>query len=326
MKKRALIFGITGQDGSYLSELLLEKDYEVFGAIRRHSTSGNLERIQHILDYLNLEYSDLTDAHSVETIIQKTRPMEVFNLAAQSHVGTSFDVPDLTMQINGVGVLNILESCKRYDNSIKIYQASTSEIFGNNADPDGFQREGTPTHPVSPYGCAKLFAYNLIRHYRKAYNMFACNGILFNHESPRRGHNFVTTKIIKTAVEIKLGLADKLVLGNLDSFRDWGHAQDYCRAMRAIMSHDKPDDFVVSTMKAHCVRDLCQYVFEKLGLNYQDYVSQDSKFLRPEELKCLKGDSTKIRTTLGWEPEYTFEMLIDEMIDFWMKQLNNRSV
>lgn len=321
MKKKALIFGITGQDGSYLAELLLEKDYEVFGGIRRHSTSGTFERIEHFKDHLNLEQADLTDQHSIDRIIQTIQPDEIYNLAAQSHVGTSFDVPTLTMEINGMGVFNILETARKYLPNVKIYQASTSEIFGNCIDEDGFQRETTGKQPVSPYGCAKLFAYCLTQHYRRAHNMFITNGLLFNHESPRRGMNFVTTKVIKTAIEIRLTLKEQLQLGNIDSYRDFGHAKDYVRAMHMIMQHHQPDDFVIATMKTHCIRDLCKYVFEKLGLDYQNYVVINQKFIRPEDIDCLKGDSTKARQVLGWQPTYTFESMLDEMMEYWRKRI-----
>lgn len=322
MKKKVLIFGISGQDGSYLAELLLEKGYEVHGMVRRHSVSENQEsRIDHLSGLVTTYYGDLLDTGSIDHMIKTVQPNEIYLLAAQSHVRISSDIPRFTIQVNTLGALNVLDSCRIYCPSAKFYQASSSEMFGNCIDEDGFQRETTPMKPVSPYGCSKLFTFSLVNHYRKAYGMFACNGILFNHESPRRGSNFVTTKIVKTAVEIKLGLADKLILGNMDSFRDWGHAKDYTKAMYAIMSHDKPDNFVISTMQTHCVRDLCQYVFSKLGLDYNNYVSQDPKFLRPEELKCLKGDSTKARTILGWKPEYTFETMLDEMIEVWMDKL-----
>jgi GDPmannose 4,6-dehydratase len=219
-------------------------------------------------------------------------------------------------------VLNILEAYRRSCPTARFYQASSSEMFGNSVDDDGFQRETTPMNPVSPYGCSKVFAYNIVRNYRNAYKLHTCNGILFNHESPRRASNFVTNKVVKTAVEIKLGLTDKLELGNMDSYRDWGHSKDYVKAMHLIINHDTPDDFVVSTMTTHSVREMVEYVFKKLNLDYTKYVSQNEKFLRAEELKYLKGDSTKIREALGWKPEYSFETLMDDMIDGWLEKLS----
>jgi GDPmannose 4,6-dehydratase len=220
-----------------------------------------------------------------------------------------------------MGTLNILEAYRRSCPNAKFYQASSSEMFGNSVDEDGFQRETTPMTPVSPYGCSKLLAYSLVRNYRRAYNLHAVNGILFNHESPRRGSNFVTNKVVKAAVEIKYGLKDKLEIGNMDSYRDWGHSKDYVKAMHMILNHETPDDFVVSTMVTHSVREMIEYVFTKLDLDYRKYVIQDPKYLRPEELKYLKGDSTKTRNILGWKPEYTFETLMDEMINHWDEQI-----
>ena len=319
MSKRALITGIAGQDGSYLSEHLLNEGYEVHGIIRRQSTAENQEsRLEHVSDKVNTYYGDLTDVPSLIRIMRDVQPTHIFNLGAMSHVRISFDVPSYTIQTNGLGVLNILDIYKEFAPEARFYQASSSEMFGNSVDEDGFQRESTPLNPVSPYGCAKVIAYNLVRHYRNAYNLHACNGILFNHESPRRGSNFVTNKDVKAAVQIKLGMLDKLELGNMDSYRDWGHSKDYTRGMMDIINHDTPDDFVLSTMETHSVRDLCQVVFDHLDLDYNDYVVQNPKYMRPEELKYLKGDSTKARTVLGWEPEYTFESMMHEMVDYWM--------
>jgi GDPmannose 4,6-dehydratase len=244
-------------------------------------------------------------------------PDEIYNIAGQSHVRVSFDIPEFTVKTNSLGVLNILESYRRICPNAKFYQASSSEMFGNSVDSDGFQRESTPMHPVSPYGCSKLFAYSIVRNYRNAYNLHASNGILFNHESPRRGSNFVTNKVVKTAVQIKLGLTDKLELGNMDSYRDWGHSKDYVRAMHLILQQDLPNDFVVSTRETHSVREMTEYVFQKLNMDYNYYVTQNPIFIRPEELKYLKGDSSKIRK-LGWEPKYTFESMLDEMIEHWI--------
>jgi GDPmannose 4,6-dehydratase len=315
-KKIALITGINGQDGSYLAEFLLEKGYEVHGTLKRNSVAENqTARLDNIFNQINLHYSDLTDLSSLISVIQKTNPDEIYNLAAQSHVRISFDQPIYTANVTGIGTLNLLEAVKLIKPSIKIYQASSSEMFGNSIDEDGFQRESTPLNPVSPYGCAKVFSYNIGRNYRNSYGMFISNGILFNHESPRRGTNFVTNKVCKEAVKIKLGLSNELKLGNLEATRDWGHAKDYVKAMWMILQQDKPDDYVCSTGISHSVEDLCEYTFSKLGLNYKDYVTVDEKFLRPEELRDLKGDSSKLNLVTGWSPEYTFEAMLDEMIE-----------
>jgi GDPmannose 4,6-dehydratase len=325
--KKAMITGINGQDGSYLAEHLLRLGYEVCGILRRNSVPETQDmRISHLNDDIYTEYGDLLDVSSLHRLITKVQPDEIYNLAAQSHVRISFDVPQFTLQTNTLGVLNLLEAIRTHCPQTKFYQASSSEMFGNSVDPDKHQRETTPMHPVSPYGCAKLGAYHLVRTYRQSYNMFAANGILFNHESPRRGSNFVTSKIIKSAVEIKYRKRDKLYLGNLDSFRDWGHSKDYVRAMHIILQTDKPDDWVVSTGETHSVREFCDIVFKRLGLNYQDYVEVDPKFLRPQELNFLCGDSTKIRTTLNWKPTYSFEQLVHEMTDFWEARVEKSSI
>jgi len=318
--KKAFITGINGQDGSYLAEYLLELGYEVHGIVRRNSTSENQDiRISKIHSKINTYYGDLLDQSSVERLLDNIQPDEIYNLAAQSHVRISFDIPQFTVQTNSLGVLNILEAYRRICPNAKFYQASSSEMFGLSVEDDGFQKETTIMNPVSPYGCSKVFGYNIVRNYRRAYKLHASNGILFNHESPRRGSNFVTNKVVKGAVRIKLGLQDKLEMGNMDSYRDWGHSKDYVRAMHLILQQNDPGDWVVATGETHSVRDMCDYVFGKLGLDYNDYVVQNPKYLRPEELPYLKGDSTKIRTELGWTPEYTFEMLMDEMIDHWME-------
>jgi len=321
MKKKAFITGINGQDGSYLAEFLIEKDYEVYGIIRRNSVSECQEvRIDHLINKPNVhtEYGDLLDICSLERVIKLVNPDEIYNLGAQSHVRISYDIPQFTMQTNALGVLNILEVYRQNCPNARFYQASSSEMFGDSVDGDKFQRETTHMTPVSPYGCSKVFGYHIVRNYRKAYNLFASNGILFNHESPRRGANFVSTKVVKAAVRIKLGLQEKLELGNMDAYRDWGHAKDYVKAMNMVLNYEKPDDFVISTMETHSVRDMCEYVFTKLELNYEDYVVQNPKFLRAEELPYLRGDSTKARSVLGWKPEYTFETLMDDMIEHWM--------
>ena len=320
---RALITGINGQDGSYLAEFLLEKGYEVFGTIKRNSVSENqTARLDSIYKEIgsNLIYADLCDQSSLISAIYKSRPTEVYNLAAQSHVRISFDQPIYTTLSTGLGTLNLLESIRVIDPTIKMYQASSSEMFGNSVDSDGYQRETTPMNPVSPYGCSKVYAHNICKNYRKSYNMFVSNGILFNHESPRRGSNFVTSKVVKTAMQIKKGIKKELVLGNLDATRDWGHAKDYVKAMWQILQHDKPDDFVCSTGISHSVRDLVDYTFSKLKIS-KDCVKMDRKFLRPEELTDLKGDCTKLKNTIGWAPTYTFESMLDEMIEYWDKKL-----
>jgi GDPmannose 4,6-dehydratase len=317
--KVALITGINGQDGSYLAELLLDKGYEVHGTLKRNSVSENqTSRLNSVYDKVKLHYADLTDLSSLVRVISDVKPVEIYNLAAQSHVRISFDQPLYTANVTGIGTLNILEAVKLLDPSIKIYQASSSEMFGNSIDEDGFQRETTPMNPVSPYGCAKVFSYNICRNYRNSYGMFISNGILFNHESPRRGTNFVTNKVCKEAVKIKLGLSKELKLGNLDATRDWGHAKDYVKVMWEILQLDKPDDFVCATGISHSVQDLCEYVFGKLDLNWELYVKQDEKFLRPEELHNLKGDPSKLVKATGWTHDYTFESMLDEMIEYWL--------
>ena len=321
-KKTALITGINGQDGSYLAELLLDKGYEVWGTVKRNSVSETQStRIEHLRETnkLNLEYADLTDMGSLISILAKVQPDEVYNLAAQSHVRISFDQPIYTANVTGVGTLNLLEAIRIVSPHSKVYQASSSEMFGNSIDEDGYQRETTQMNPVSPYGCAKVFSYNICRNYRNAYNMKIWNGILFNHESPRRGTNFVTNKVVKAAVRISLGLQEKLHIGNLEATRDWGHAKDYVYAMWLMLQSDKPDDYVCATGVSHTVQDLCSYVFSSLGLDYLDHIVIDEKHFRPEELENLKGDSSKIKKELLWQPKYTFETMLDEMINYWLE-------
>ena len=326
-KKKSFITGANGQDGSYLIEYLLSLGYEVHGMIRRNSTPENQSsRLEHIrgTEDLHIHYGDLLDQGSLERLLEEIQPDEIYNIAAQSHVRISFDVPTFTVQTNALGVINILEAYKRTCPNARFYQASSSEMFGLNVDEDKYQRETTQMNPTSPYGCAKVFGYNITRHYRRAYGLHAVNGILFNHESPRRGSNFVTNKVVKAACSIKLGLQDKLELGNMDSYRDWGHSKDYVRAMHAIINHDVPDDFVVATGETHSVREMCDVVFTHLGLDYKDYVVQNPKYMRPEELPYLRGDATKIQETLGWEREYNFEELMHEMCDHWMDVLQGK--
>jgi GDPmannose 4,6-dehydratase len=321
MSKRALITGITGQDGSYLTEHLLSLGYEVHGIVRRHSVAENQSsRLQHINDQITRHYGDLTDEYSLMSVVRTVQPDEIYNLAAMSHVRISFDMPSFTIKTNSLGVLGMLECLRQECPEAKFYQASSSEMFGNSIDNDQFQRLTTPMIPVSPYGCSKVMGFNLTRHYRDAYKLHATNGILFNHESPRRGVNFVTNKVVKTAVDIKKGIVDRLELGNLDSYRDWGHSKDYVRAMHMIATHPTARDWVVATGETHSVRELCEYVFSALGMNYKDHVVQNEKFIRPEELKYLRGDSSDIRSILGWKPVYTFETMLDEMIEHWQRQ------
>jgi GDPmannose 4,6-dehydratase len=322
--KKALITGINGQDGSYLSEYLLSLGYEVHGIVRRHSVAENQNHrlVKHgTSNKVITHYGDLLDYPSLARIISKVMPDEIYNLGAMSHVRVSFDMPSFTIQTNALGVLNMLEVYRTTCPNAKFYQASSSEMFGNSVDEDGVQRLTTPMNPVSPYGCSKVMGYNLVRHYRHAYKLHACNGILFNHESPRRGTNFVTNKVVRGAVAIKKGLEDKLELGNMDSYRDWGHSKDYIRAMHMILNHNTPEEFIVATGETHSVRDLCETVFSKLGMNYEDYIVQNPKFMRPEELKYLKGDPSKATSVLGWKPEYTFSSMIDEMIERWDGEL-----
>ena len=305
-----------------MAELLVNKGYDVWGTVKRNSVSETqTTRIEHLREkeLINLEYADLTDMASLVRVLQKIQPDEIYNLAAQSHVRVSFDQPIYTANATGLGTLNLLEAIRMVSPNSKFYQASSSEMFGNNIDEDGFQRETTPMTPVSPYGCAKVFSYNICNNYRNSYNMKIWNGILFNHESPRRGTNFVTNKVVKAAVRIKLGLQTELHLGNLEATRDWGHAKDYCEAMWLMLQTDEPGDYVCSTGVSHSVRDLCFYTFKTLDLKWQDYVKIDPKHLRPEELKDLKGDSSKLRNKVGWKPKYTFETMLDEMVEYWLE-------
>jgi len=320
--KSALITGITGQDGSYLAELLLEKGYEVFGIIRRNSVPENQEsRISHLSDKITTFYGDLLDKYSIDESIKRVKPDELYNLGAQSHVWVSSQIPEFTIKTNTLGVLNVLQSVKEFSPKTRVYQASSSECFGSSVDKDNYQRETTPMHPVSPYGVSKVASYHLIRHFRKAYKLFCSNGLLFNHSSYRHSKAFLLNKCASSAVLIKYGKQENLELGNMDSYRDFGHNKDYVRAMWMILNHTEPDDFVVATGKTYSVRDVCKIVFGKLGMNYENYVVQNPKYVRPEELPFLRGDSSKARKVLGWEPEISFEDNLQEMIDYWTKKL-----
>jgi GDPmannose 4,6-dehydratase len=313
--KTALITGINGQDGSYLAELLLTKGYKVYGTIRRNSSPEyNTTRVDHIFNRIKLVYADLTDMSSLASVLQQAKPDEIYNLAAQSHVRVSFDAPIYTAEATGLGTLNLLEAIRLTCPKARVYQASSSEMFGNTIDEDGFQRETTQLNPVSPYGCAKVFSYNICNNYKNSYGMHISNGILFNHESPRRGMNFVTNKVVNGAVDIKQGRAKNLILGNLAASRDWGHAKDYVQAMWLMLQQDEPDNYVCATGVSNTIQHLVDYTFKSLGLDSGKYVETSQKFHRPEELEHLKGDSTKLRTKLGWEPTYTFETMLDEMI------------
>jgi len=310
--KRALITGITGQDGSYLAEWLLEQGYEVHGVIRRSSTEG-FERIEHIRDRITLHHADLLDQLSLVTLISEVRPHEVYNLAAMSFVPTSWGQPILTGEVTGLGVTRMLEAIRHVDRSIRFYQASSSEMFGKVKESP--QNEQTPFHPRSPYGVAKLYGHWIAVNYRESYDMFCVSGILFNHESPRRGKEFVTRKITYGAARIKLGLQEKLHLGNLDARRDWGYAADYVKAMWMMLQQDEPEDYVIATGVTHSVRDVAEIAFGHLGLDWQKYVVVDPKLLRPAEVHMLCGDSTKARRKLGWKPTVDFEQLITMMTE-----------
>ncbi len=323
--KRALVTGITGQTGSYLAELLLEKGYEVHGVIRR-SSSFNTQRIDHVFDKLSLHYGDLADASSLSKIVSSVQPDEVYNLGAQSHVRTSFDIPDYTCDVDGMGTLRLLEAVRTFAPEARFYQASSSELYGKVVESP--QTEETPFYPRSPYGIAKQFAYWTTVNYREAYGMFAANGILFNHESPRRGETFVTRKIAKAAVRIATGKQDKLFLGNLDAKRDWGFAKEYAEAMWLMLQQPKPDDFVIATGETHSVREFCQMAFSCVGLDWSKYVEVDEKYFRPTEVDLLLGDASKAKRVLGWEPKVKFHELVRLMVDAERKSLsktNDRS-
>jgi GDPmannose 4,6-dehydratase len=310
--KSALITGITGQDGSYLAELLLEKGYRVYGLLRRSSTL-NFERIWHIQDRVEMLSGDLTDQSSLLSALEQARPVEVYNLAAQSFVQTSWTQPVLTGDVTGLGVTRILDAIRVFDSKIRFYQASSSEMFGKvQAVP---QREDTPFYPRSPYGVAKVYGHWATVNYRESYDLYAVSGILFNHESPRRGLEFVTRKVTDAVARIKLGLQEELRLGNLDAQRDWGFAGDYVRAMWMMLQQDNPDDYVVATNETHSVRELVEVAFSYAGLDWEAHVVQDPRFMRPAEVDLLIGDASKAKSRLGWEPQVTFEELIHMMVD-----------
>ncbi|PJF47676.1 MAG: GDP-mannose 4,6-dehydratase [Chloroflexi bacterium] len=319
-KKTALITGITGQDGSYLAEFLLEQGYRVVGMVRRTSTI-NFDRIKHIQERIDIVQGDLLDQSSLMEIIREYQPDEVYNLAAQSFVPTSFSQPVLTGEFTALGVTRLLEAIRHIKPDARFYQASSSEMFGKVVEVP--QRETTPFHPRSPYGVAKVYGHWITVNYRESYGLFACSGILFNHESPRRGLEFVTHKVTHAAARIKLGLQRELRLGNLDARRDWGYAGDYVRGMWMMLQHDQPDDYVLATGETHSVRELCEVAFGYLGLNWEDYVVVDPKYYRPAEVDLLIGDASKAGRVLGWEPQVSFEQLVHMMVDADLQSLHN---
>ena len=327
--KKALITGITGQDGSYLTELLLKKGYEVCGIVRRSSTFGT-ERIDHLYKdphqgpKLKLVYGDLTDGGNLSTIINDIKPDEVYNLGAQSHVRVSFDTPVYTVDADALGTLRLLEAIRSCDKKIRFYQASSSEMYGKVLETP--QTEKTPFYPRSPYACAKVYSFWQTVNYREAYGIFGCNGILFNHESPRRGETFVTRKITRAATRIKLGLQDKLYLGNIEAKRDWGFAGDYVEAMWLMLQQDEPDDYVVATGETHSVREFLDEVFGHLDLNWQKYVEIDERYFRPAEVDLLLGDPAKAKKVLNWEPEVTFKALAKMMVESDMEKAEDEKI
>ncbi len=318
MKSKALITGITGQDGFYLTKFLLEKNYEVHGTIRR-SSSINTSRIDGLISkyqkegQLNLHYSDLIDSSSISSLVSEIMPNEIYNLGAQSHVAVSFKNPMLSTQVGNIGTLSLLEAIKSVDKTIKFYQASSSEMYGGGVKEK--LNENSAFDPKSPYAASKMFSHNITKVYRESYNLFASNGILFNHESPHRGETFVTRKITRAATRISLGLQSKLTLGNLDASRDWGYAGDYVEAMWLMLQHKNPDDWVIATGKTYTVREFLEKVFSKLGMKYEDYVISSEKYFRPNEVDYLLGDSTKAKKELGWQPKFNLDDLIDAMVE-----------
>jgi GDPmannose 4,6-dehydratase len=323
MSKRAVITGVTGQDGSYLAELLLSNGYEVIGVVRR-SSAPNLSRIEHLLDRIKIWPADLLDQLSLIRLVAEVRPQEFYNLAAMSFVPASWDQPMLTGEFNAQGVTRVLEAIRHVDSSIRLYQASSSEMFGKVREVP--QTELTPFYPRSPYGVSKVFGHYITVNYRESYNLFACSGILFNHESPRRGLEFVTRKVTDAVARIKLGLSERLNLGNLDASRDWGFAGDYVRAMWLMLQQPEPDDYVIATGVSHTVRELVEIAFERVQLPWQKYVHLDPAFLRPAEVDHLIGDASKARRVLGWEPEVDFRGLVEMMVDADVARLSHTNV
>lgn len=323
--KTAFISGVTGQCGSYLAELLLGKNYVVVGLIRRSSTPTT-SRISHLLDHQNfkMEYFDLLDTNCIYRLLEKYQPHEFYNLAAQSQVRVSFDVPEYTLNANGVAVGNILEALRKVSPKTKFYQASTSEMFGNN--PNRPYNEKSTLQPASPYGCAKVMAHNLVQNYRESYGLFASCGILFNNESPRRGEEFVTKKIVKHSLEVAMGKREKLVLGNIDAKRDWGYSKEYMEAIYLILQHHEPDNFVVATGETHSVREFVEIVFDKLDLDFEKHLDYDKSLHRPEEVKELIGDASKIKLLLGWEPKVKFNKLVEIMLGAEEAQLTGKFI
>lgn len=319
-KRTALITGITGQDGSYLAELLLEKGYRVFGMVRRSSTE-KFERIEHLRGQMEIIQGDLLDQLSLNNVLRLTQPDEVYNLAAQSFVPTSWEQPILTGQFTALGVTRMLEAIRHENHAIRFYQASSSEMFGKVQETP--QNERTPLYPRSPYGVAKVYGHWITVNYRESYNLFACSGILFNHESPRRGLEFVTRKVTDGVARIKLGLEKEIRLGNLDAKRDWGYAGDYVRAMWLMLQQDSPEDYVIATGRTHSVRDLVSLSFQHVGLNYEDYVQVDPRYIRPAEVDLLVGDASKAREKLGWEPSVSFEQMVAMMVDSDLRRLEH---
>jgi len=320
--KKALITGINGMDGSHLADLLLEKGYEVYGMERRSSTKNrtNTEHLEGKITFVN---GDLTDQNSLVRCLKESQPSEVYNLGAMSYVGESWNTPETTGDINGLGVLRMLEAIREYGHPVKFYQASTSEMFGRMVENPA--NENTPFYPRSPYGVAKLYGHWITKNYRESYGMYACSGILFNHESERRGIEFVTRKISDGVARIELGLQDKIVLGNLDSYRDWGYAPDYVEAMWLMLQQHDPEDYVIATNKTHSIREFLDHAFDFIGIDsWENYIGQDPRFMRPAEVDVLRGDSTKAQQELGWSPDTSFEVLVEKMVTNDLKSLSER--